>query len=199
MLCRYEWTILACPARRLHLRLLSLRAVPYAGAPGFDSYLLIPLAVYITLLRIDGKIGRVGFVPGLIALLLFQFLSSTEIIATATVFGLIALALGCMLSDGKSRLTLISIAKEVACAYAVVTIVLAPYLYYVFAPGVYAAVVKLPAGWTVSTVYCAGTGHLAPSRAGSEVSRHARTDQDHQDLCAVLFFLGSVSEIPGAQ
>jgi hypothetical protein len=95
----------------------------------------IPLAVYVTLLRIDGKIGRASFVIGLIAILLFQFLSSTEIFATATVFGAIALVLGFILVDRGLRLNLVGVAKEIALAYGVLSILLAPYLYYVFAPG----------------------------------------------------------------
>jgi hypothetical protein len=95
----------------------------------------VPLAVYVTLLRINAKIGRAGFVIGLIAILLFQFLSSTEIFATATIFGAIALVLGFILADKESRLKLSSVTKEIAYVYVVVTILLAPFLYYVFAPG----------------------------------------------------------------
>jgi hypothetical protein len=95
----------------------------------------IPLLVYIVLLRIDVKIGRVGFLSGLIAILLFQFLSSTEIFATATIFGAFALALGFILADRASRLKIVNVAKEIACAYGVSTILLAPYLYFVFAGG----------------------------------------------------------------
>jgi hypothetical protein len=95
----------------------------------------IPLAVYVTLLRIDAQIGRVGFVASLIALLLCQFLSSTEIFATATVFGTVALMLSFILGERKLRLDLVSTTKEIVLAYAVVNVLLAPYLYYVFAPG----------------------------------------------------------------
>jgi hypothetical protein len=96
---------------------------------------LIPLAVYVTLLRLDATIGRVGFITGLSAILLFQFLSSTEIFATATIFGGIALVLSFLLADRESRSNIINVSKEITCAYAVVTIFLAPYLYYVFVPG----------------------------------------------------------------
>jgi hypothetical protein len=96
---------------------------------------LIPLAVYVTLLRIDAKIGRTSFVTGLIAILLLQFLSSTEIFATATVFGAIALVLGFILADRGSRWNLVGVAKEIALVYGVLSILLAPYLYFVFAPG----------------------------------------------------------------
>jgi hypothetical protein len=95
----------------------------------------IPLAVYITFLRIDAKLGRIGFTSGLIAILLFQFLCSTEIFATVTVFGAIALGLGFIIAGRESRLNLIRVTKEIACAYGALSILLAPYLYYVFAPG----------------------------------------------------------------
>jgi hypothetical protein len=93
----------------------------------------IPLAVYITLLRIDAKIGRIGFMCGLIAISLFQFFTSTEIFATATLFGAIALALDFIFAGRESRLNLISVTKEIICVYLVVTLLLTPFLYYVFA------------------------------------------------------------------
>ncbi len=96
---------------------------------------LIPFAAYITLLRLKTRIGRPGFVTALFLVLLFQFLSSTEIFATATVLGGSALILAYMLADGESRTNLISVAKEAAFAYAVLTVVAIPYLYFVFAPG----------------------------------------------------------------
>jgi hypothetical protein len=95
----------------------------------------VPLAIYIMLLRIDGRMGRTQFVLCLIAILLFQFLCSTEIFATATVFGAIGLVLALILVDKGSRLNLLALTREICCAYGVVTILLAPYLYYVFAGG----------------------------------------------------------------
>jgi hypothetical protein len=95
----------------------------------------IPLAIYVTQLRIDAKIGRAAFVASLMTLLLFQFLSSTEIFATGTVFGAVALILSFMLGERKSRLNLVSITKEIVLTYAAVSILLTPYLYYVFVPG----------------------------------------------------------------
>jgi hypothetical protein len=95
----------------------------------------IPLLVYLTLLRIDWKIRRAGFVAGLIAILLLQFLSSTEIFATMTLFAAIALVLAFILVDTGTRSKLVTVTKEIASAYGIVAIVLTPYLYYVFAPG----------------------------------------------------------------
>lgn len=106
---------------------------------------MIPLAVYVVLRRIDGHMGRWVFVGGLIAILLFQFLSSTEIFATATVFGGIALLLGFVVS-AELRTNLLTVTKEIAGAYAAVLMLLVPYLYYVFAPG-------LPTPPNSATVY----------------------------------------------
>jgi hypothetical protein len=95
----------------------------------------VPLAVYVTLLRIDGKIARGTFITSLIAILLFQFLSSTEIFATATVFGAMAIMLGFAVIDKEARSNLVSVTKEIACVYGGLTIAISPYLYYVFADG----------------------------------------------------------------
>jgi len=95
----------------------------------------IPLLVYTTLLRIDRWIGRAGFVTAMLPLLLFQFLCSTEIFATATLFGTIALFLAFILVDRAMRSNLIGIAIEIACAYGILAVLLAPFLYYVFAGG----------------------------------------------------------------
>lgn len=95
----------------------------------------VPLAVYVTQLRLDGRTGRLTFGASLIALLLVEFLSSTEIFATATVFGAVALIVSFMLGESESRRNLISISKEIAFAYLVLAILVAPYLYYVFVPG----------------------------------------------------------------
>jgi hypothetical protein len=96
---------------------------------------LVPLAVYVTLLRLAGSMQQRGFVVSLTTILLFQFLSSTEICATATVFGAIALMLGLLIAEKATRLNIIAVTKEILCAYAVVTILMVPYLYYVFVPG----------------------------------------------------------------
>jgi hypothetical protein len=95
----------------------------------------VPLLVYITMLRIDREIGRAGVVTGLIVVLLILFLSSTEIFATATVLGATELLLALLLAEPESRSNLIGVTKEIALAYGILTILLAPYLYYVFAPG----------------------------------------------------------------
>jgi hypothetical protein len=95
----------------------------------------VPLMVYITSLRINASIGRTAFVTILVAILLFQFLSSTEIFATATFFGASALLLFFLLADRESRSNLVGVTREIAYAYGVLGILLSPFLYYVFAPG----------------------------------------------------------------
>jgi hypothetical protein len=96
---------------------------------------LVPCAVYLTMLRLAERIQRHRFAVSLIAILLLQFFSSTEIFATATAFGTIALLLGLLIAEKATRLNMIAVTREILAAYAVVTILVAPYLYYVFAPG----------------------------------------------------------------
>ena len=96
----------------------------------------IPLAAYLVLRRLNGEISQRALVGLLVALLLFHFLSSTEIFATTTVFGVMALALSCALGGKEMRHRLVSVTREIGCAYALLTVLLAPYLYYLFARGI---------------------------------------------------------------
>ena len=96
----------------------------------------IPLAVYLALLRLNQEISGRLFV-GLFALVgSCEFLSSTEIFATATMFGATALMLGYLLFDAATVERIKIVTAEIACAYGAVMLVLAPYLYYTFALGV---------------------------------------------------------------
>jgi hypothetical protein len=95
----------------------------------------IPLLILLVLRRTDGELGRRTFVAVLIGILLFQFLSSTEIFATATIFGAMVFMLALALAETQSRLKLIGVAVEIASAYTLLVLLLAPYFYYVFVPG----------------------------------------------------------------
>ncbi len=95
----------------------------------------VPLVIYLVLLRINGAISKYLFQFLFILILALEFLSSTELFATTTLFG----AMGLMLSVvifAEQRPKLISIVADVACAYAILVLVLSPYLYYVLAGGV---------------------------------------------------------------
>jgi hypothetical protein len=95
----------------------------------------VPLAGYLMLLRMDKKVSQYGFVTFLVIILLFHFLSSSEVFATTTVFGALTIAMSYMIFDSETGHHLTGIAKEIASAYALLAVLLAPYLYYVFAQG----------------------------------------------------------------
>ena len=126
---------------------------------GFSQYVLahmrhlsllfifpVPLAVYLVLLRFGQRISRATFLALLVLVLSFEFLSSTELFATTAVFAGLALALSYLIYEEQFSAGIRHIAVEMACAYVVTTLLLAPYLYCVFARGV-------PAPINPSSVY----------------------------------------------
>lgn len=94
---------------------------------------LVPLAVLLVLLHMDGLLTPASFVPILGLALALQFSFSTEVFATMTLFGALAvlLALACMPPDIRRRLA--SAGGWIISAYAVAAVIVAPWLYYTFA------------------------------------------------------------------
>jgi len=95
----------------------------------------VPLVSYLALLRLNATISPRGFVVLLAGILLFLFLSSTEIFATTTVFGALTIAISYLIFERETRHRLRAVVKETACVYALLAALLAPFLYYVFAQG----------------------------------------------------------------
>ena len=87
----------------------------------------VPLAAYLVVRRVRGTIRRLPFVAGLAGSLLFLFGSSTELFATATLFGILAFAIALALA-GAERARVFGAGLLVAAAYAIVGIVLLPFL-----------------------------------------------------------------------
>ena len=116
---------------------------------GFSSYMLgqmlahlnlalifaVPLSLYILLLRLDNAISRARFMTGFSALLAFQFLTSTELFATMTLFGATALIAACVLLPKDDRTLIRSALPSIAFAYGACAVFLAPYLYYAIGHG----------------------------------------------------------------
>ena len=108
---------------------------------GFSSYMVnqlhghanlvmiwpVPLAAYLVVRRIRGTIRPLPLVAGLAGSLLFLFGSATELFATATLFGILAFAIALALA-GAERGRVFSAGLLVAAAYAVVGVVLLPFL-----------------------------------------------------------------------
>jgi len=91
---------------------------------------LVPLALYVVLRRLDGTIARLPFVLIGTAILVGQFSISTEVFATMTVFGTIALVGGYAFGSSTTRTQLARTVPLVAAAYLAAAIIVSPYLYY---------------------------------------------------------------------
>ena len=85
-----------------------------------------PLAAYLVLRRLRGTIPPLGFVAALAATLLFLFGSSTELFATTTLFGVAAFVVALALFPERRRI--FGVGLLVALAYAVVGLLLLPFL-----------------------------------------------------------------------
>jgi peroxiredoxin len=89
----------------------------------------VPLCVYLVLRRIDGTMRAAAFVALLALALVFLFSTSTELFATATLFGAIAFVGALAFAPRDSRGRLFGTGMLVASSYALAAIVLSPYLY----------------------------------------------------------------------
>lgn len=96
----------------------------------------VPLAILLVLRRMNRDLGRLAFVVLMTAVLAFEFLSSTEVFATTSVLGTFIMVLSYLLFGTETRRALEKVAFEIAVTYAILVLVLSPYLYYVFAMGV---------------------------------------------------------------
>ncbi len=94
---------------------------------------LIPLAVYLFVLRLNAEITVVSFTVILALLLTGEALCSLELFATTTFFGMLAILLAFALLQVETRSSLRSAVIPVAFSYAAATLILSPYLYYLFA------------------------------------------------------------------
>jgi hypothetical protein len=145
--------LLACPLSGLAAFLLCRRVTgafwpSLAGGYvfGFSTYqlghlgqhvnlelsFLVPLAVYLVLLRVDGDIGARRFVVLLTVVLVFEFLTSTEVFATLAVFGGLTLLLALAFAPER-RTDVLAAGRLIALSLLLVAIVVSPYLWYAFA------------------------------------------------------------------
>jgi hypothetical protein len=92
----------------------------------------VPLAVYLTIRRIQGQLTPSLFVTLLALILTVQFLCSPEVFATMTLFGAMGLALAWLQLSSEARPQLTSAIAGTACSYIIVALVASPYIYYMF-------------------------------------------------------------------
>jgi hypothetical protein len=87
----------------------------------------VPLAVYLVVRRIQGSLGTIAFVGWLALDLLFLFGVSTELFATATVFGAIAFVVALVFA-GRDVPRVVRGAVLTAASYAIVGLLLLPFV-----------------------------------------------------------------------
>lgn len=95
----------------------------------------VPIALYLVVQWFDGMIEsrRMACLTGL--MLAAQFYLSVEIFATATMFGALALFLALTSTSGELYRRIVRMSRVLACAYGLALLIIAPYLYYLFAYG----------------------------------------------------------------
>jgi hypothetical protein len=101
------------------------------GGPYLGLVPLVPLFVLLVLRRLDGRTSPRRFVLAMMAALTAQYLISIEVLATATLFGGVALVAAFALLK-EHRAALLGVAKLLVAAYAAMAILVSPFLYYFF-------------------------------------------------------------------
>jgi hypothetical protein len=105
------------------------------GHTDLTMVFLIPLAVYLVLLRLDRQISGRQLTLWLTLLLSAQFMIAIEVFATMAVFGAMAIILGWAFADDETGRRLARCVMPIALAYVLSLCVVSPYLYYMFAFG----------------------------------------------------------------
>lgn len=91
---------------------------------------LVPAIVHLTLLAVEGRMSRRRYLLALAAALTAQFAFSTEVLLGLTLFGGLAIAVGSALASPPVRRGLRSVIPAVAAAYALMAVLVSPYLYF---------------------------------------------------------------------
>ena len=105
----------------------------FGGHLNLLAAFLIPLVVHLVLARLRARVGRQAFALGLLALVTAQFLIATEILATMTIFGAVALTAAWAMGEPAIRRRITGLAAPILFAYLGMAILVSPYLYYLFA------------------------------------------------------------------
>jgi hypothetical protein len=99
------------------------------GGPYLALVALLPVFVLLVLRRLEGSLARRRFVMWMTLALTAQYLISSEVLATSTLFGAIALVLAYGLF-AERRAALIDVAKLLLGAYAATVVLISPFLYF---------------------------------------------------------------------
>jgi hypothetical protein len=101
------------------------------GGPYLALVPLLPVFVLLVLKRLDGSIGPRAFVVWMALAMIAQFSISSEVLATATLFGAVALVTAFLLFPA-ARQALADTVKLLALAYVAMAILISPFLYFFF-------------------------------------------------------------------
>ncbi len=88
-----------------------------------------PLLALLFVSRCEDQIGRLRYVSLFAVCMIFQFLISPEVFETATIFGVIAIAISAWIGDHQWRMRLRSLVGETLVAILAAVLVLSPYIY----------------------------------------------------------------------
>ena len=109
---------------------------------------LIPLFIYLSILKIENNISPKKFVILFAAMLIFQFMFSMEIFATFTLFGFISFLLFYFINPQNLKNKIFKVLKYIGVSYLLALIILSPYLYYYFIQGRFDVVNFAPADFS---------------------------------------------------
>jgi hypothetical protein len=98
------------------------------GHPNLALAFPVPLAVYLVLRRVEGSLGPVAFVFAMAVVLVGLFSIFTELFATASLFGGLALLGALSLGPSHLRRPLLRTVGLLAAAYALAILAVSPYL-----------------------------------------------------------------------
>jgi hypothetical protein len=99
------------------------------GGPNLALVALVPVLVLLVLRRVENSIGPRRFVAAMTLTLTGQYLISSEILATATLFGVTALVLAFALF-AEHRSALVQTGRLILIAYGATAILISPFLYF---------------------------------------------------------------------
>ena len=125
----------------------------------------LPLIVLVTLALIEDRISYRAGALLLALLLVTQFLFTTEIAATAMIFGLVTIGLAWRFGDSDQRRVIRRLAPSIGVAGAASALLLAPYLYYMLSVGAPHGPVTSPGAGSINLLnLVAPTSAIALSR-----------------------------------
>ncbi|HEY7401807.1 MAG TPA: hypothetical protein VH989_13040 [Actinomycetota bacterium] len=122
------WPAFACG---LIFGFSTYETVATRGHLNLSLVVAVPLAVYLVLRRADGSLSFVWFVVLLALDLAFEFLTSTEVFASMSVFAVLVMLVALLVLHGRRRKVLL-LGAQIAGAYALAAALLTPFLVYAF-------------------------------------------------------------------